>query len=141
MCATWTPFRAPIPTISYFVLLGFSPEKFEKVFNSFINSIIEFISLRYKVVSSTKVVYRNLCLKILKLLTLGLFVTNIKNVSKRNLNKYADIGSPCWAPLSNLRQFVVFPLLMMQDSCFVFLNRFNPTNKIYPKSKFFKNSQ
>ena len=51
-----------------------------------------------------------------KPLTLGLFLTNIKNISKTSINKYADIGSPCQAPLSNLKYFVVFPPLMMQDS-------------------------
>ena len=49
-----------------------------------------------------------------KPLTLGLFLTNIKNISKTSINKYADIGSPCRAPLSNLKYFV-FPPLMMQD--------------------------
>ena len=44
---TWTPFTIPIPTISHFLLLGFNPEIFEKIFN-FINSIIEFLSLRKK---------------------------------------------------------------------------------------------
>ena len=29
---TWTPFRTPIPAISHFVLLGFNPENFEKVY-------------------------------------------------------------------------------------------------------------
>ena len=51
-----------------------------------------------------------------KPLTLGLFLTNIENISKTSINKYADIGSPCRAPLSNLKYFVVFPPLMMQDS-------------------------
>ena len=40
--ATWTPFRTPIPVISHFILLVFKPDKFEKVFNSLINSIIDF---------------------------------------------------------------------------------------------------
>ena len=51
-CHFRTPFRTPIPVNSNFVLLGFNPENFEKVFNSLINSIIEFQSLRKKVVSS-----------------------------------------------------------------------------------------
>ena len=48
--------------------------------------------------------------------TLGLFLTNIKDISKTSINKYADIGSPCRAPLSNLKYFIVFLPLMMQDS-------------------------
>ena len=51
-----------------------------------------------------------------KPLTLGLFFTNIKNISKTSVNEYPDIGSPCRASLSNLKYFVVFPPLMMQDS-------------------------
>ena len=51
-----------------------------------------------------------------KSLTLGLFLTNIKNISKTSIKKYADIGSPCQAPLSNLKYVVVFPPLMMQGS-------------------------
>ena len=51
-----------------------------------------------------------------KSLTLRLFLTNIKNISKTSINKYADIGSPCQASLSNLKYFVVFPPLITQDS-------------------------
>ena len=46
------PIRTPIPAISHFVVLILNPEKFEKVFNSLINSIIDFLSLRKKVLSS-----------------------------------------------------------------------------------------
>ena len=79
--------------------------------------------------------HKNACLKVFKPLTLGLFLTNINNISKTSINKYADIGSPCRASLSNLKYFVVFPPLMMQDPYF------NPTNKIYTESKFSKNLQ
>ena len=35
--------RVPLePHSEHFVLLGFNPDRFEKVFNSFINSIVEF---------------------------------------------------------------------------------------------------
>ena len=60
--------------------------------------------------------HKNSCLKMFKLLTLGLFLTDIKNISKASINNYADMGSPCGAPLSNLKYFVVFLPLMMQDS-------------------------
>ena len=36
--------RTPVPAISHFVVLSFNHEKFEKVFNSFINSVIDFLS-------------------------------------------------------------------------------------------------
>ena len=58
--------------------------------------------------SSAQVVYKNSCLKIFKPLTLGLFLTNIKNISELSINKYADIGSSRRASLSNLKYFVVF---------------------------------
>ena len=41
-----------------------------------------------------------------------------KKYFKTSINKYADIGSPCQATLSNLKYFVVFPSTMMQDSWF-----------------------
>ena len=44
-----------------------------------------------------------------KPLTLGLILTNIKKISKTSTNKYADIGSPCRALLSNLKYLVIFP--------------------------------
>ena len=43
----------------------------------------------------------------------------IKNISKRRINKYAENGSPCWACLSNLKCFVVFLPLMMEDFLFL----------------------
>ena len=43
---------------------------------------------------------------------LRVILTNIKNTSKVSINEYADNGSPCPAPLSNLKYFVVFPPLM-----------------------------
>ena len=39
-----------------------------------------------------------------------------KTISKTSISKYTEIGSPCRAPLSNLRYFLVFSPLMMQDS-------------------------
>ena len=77
-----SPIRTPIPAISDFVLLGYNPEKFEKVFNSFINSIINFLSFRKIVVSSAEALYKNSCLKIFKPLALGLFLTDIKIIYK-----------------------------------------------------------
>ena len=48
--------------------------------------------------------------------TLGLLLTNINNIFKTSINKYADIGFPYRAPLYNLKYCVVSPLLMMPDS-------------------------
>ena len=70
--------------------------------------MIEFLSLRQKIVSSAVSVYKNSCLKMLKPLTLGLLLTKIKKNSKTSINEYADIGFLCRAPLSNLKYFVVF---------------------------------
>ena len=56
------------------------------------------------------------CVNMFKPSTLGLFLTNINDISKASINTYADIGSPCRAPLSNLKYFIVFLPLMMQDS-------------------------
>ena len=99
-----------------FYLIRFNPVKFEKALNSVINSIIDFISLKKKVVSPAQAVYKNSCLIIFKLLTIGFFLTNAKNTSKASTKHYTDIGSPYRAPLSDLKYFVIFLPLMMQDS-------------------------
>ena len=54
--------------------------------------------------------YKNSCLKMFKPLTLGIFLTNIKNTSKTNLSKYADIGYPSQAALTSLK-YLLFLLL------------------------------
>ena len=83
--------------------------------------------------------YENSYLKIFKLLTLGLFLTNLKNTSKTIINLYADIRFPCHATLSNFKYFAVFPLLMMQDSWFK--NHYNQITKIYTDTEFLTNLQ
>ena len=50
--ANWSPFRAPIPTISYFVGLGFNPRKTEQVLNSSARYAMDYESFTKKVVSS-----------------------------------------------------------------------------------------
>ena len=85
--ATWTPFRTPILTIVRFFLFHFNPEKFGKLFNSFINSITNFLFLRKKLVSLHKRYIKILYLKIFKLLTLRLFLTNIKITCKSSIKK------------------------------------------------------
>ena len=57
-----------------------------------------------------------------------------KNISKTSTNKYGDIGSPCLGSLSNLKFFVVFPPLMMQDSWFFIIVLIQPTKSI-PNAK------
>ena len=47
---------------------------------------------------------------------LGLFLINVKNITKTSINIYAETGSSCRASLSNLKYFIVFPKLMTQDS-------------------------
>ena len=49
-------------------------------------------------------------------LNLGLFLINVKNITKTSINIYAETGSSCRASLSNLKYLIVFPKLMMQDS-------------------------
>ena len=53
---TWTLFRAPIPAISHFVRLGFSPEKREKVLNISTMFWMDCASFRKYVVSSAYLV-------------------------------------------------------------------------------------
>ena len=107
--ANWNPFRIH----TQFQVLS------SLALTTFINSIIYFLSLRKKVVSSTYALYENLCLKIFKSLTLGLFLINIKFFSKTGITKYAHIRSPCRAPPCNCKYFVVsLPLMMQYSWCF-----------------------
>ena len=47
---------------------------------------------------SAEAMYKNSRLEIFKPLALGLCLTNTKNISKKSIDKYADIESPCGAP-------------------------------------------
>ena len=49
---------------------------------------------------------------------LGVALTKVKTTSKAIINRYAEIGSPCLVPLSNLKFGVVLPLLITHDPGF-----------------------
>ena len=59
--------------------------------------------------------YKNSYVKIFEPVFLGLFLTDIKNISKISIIKYAEIGSSCQKSLTNLKYFIVFSPLIMQD--------------------------
>ena len=54
--------------------------------------------------------------KIIQTFDLRVMFNIYETISKTDINKYAEIGSPSRAPFSNLKYFVVFPPLMIQDS-------------------------
>ena len=62
--------------------------------------------------------YKNSFVKIFETVFLGLFLTDIKNISKTSIIKYAEIGSSCQKSLTNLNYFIVFSPLIMQDPWF-----------------------
>ena len=45
-----------------------------------------------------------------------LFFINIKSISKQSIKRCNDTGSPCHAPFSSLKYFVVIPPFITQDS-------------------------
>ena len=74
--------------------------------------------------------YKNPYFNIFKSLILRLFVTNIKDISEKSMNKVSDIGYPSPVCFSSLKYFVVFPLLMTQDSWFFKIVLIQPTKSI-----------
>ena len=99
-----TPFSARKPAISQLLLFRLSPENVERISKVFINSIIDFSSLRKNLVLSTYAVHRNVFFsKILRPLIFLFFMINKNAISKTIVNKYAEIGSPCVVPLSSLK--------------------------------------
>ena len=63
--------------------------------NCLMHHNFKMFSILTKYVRKKFYVAQNSCLKIFKPLTLGIFLTNIKNISKTSINKCTDIGSPC----------------------------------------------
>ena len=59
--ATLTPYRVPIPVISYFYLFGSRPEIFEKLPKTFKIPITDVLFLIKKVMSSVCAVYKKSC--------------------------------------------------------------------------------
>ena len=74
--------------------------------------------------------YKNPYFNIFKSLILRLFVTNIKDISEKSINKESDIGYPSPVCFSSLKYFVVFPLLMTQDSWFFKIVLIQPTKSM-----------
>ena len=71
--ASKTPFREPSPAISHLLKFAFSPEKREKTVNVSIRFLTDSKSLRKKVESSAKAVYKKAWLKIVIPLMSSLF--------------------------------------------------------------------
>ena len=72
-------------------------------------------SLRKKVQSSAKTVYKKTRLKIVIPLMPALFLINSKRTSKARINKYADMGSSWRVPFSKLKYGIVNPPLITHD--------------------------
>ena len=91
----------PSPAISHLLKFAFSPEKIEDTLNISVKCLTN-NSLRKKVDSSAKAVYKKAGLKILIHLMSTIFLINSKR-SKGSINKYADIGST-WRALYSFTQ-------------------------------------
>ena len=82
----------PSPAISHLPKFTFSPEKIEDTLNISVKCLTN-KSLRKKVESSAKAVYKKAGLKILIHLMSTIFLINSKRSPKGSINKYADMGS------------------------------------------------
>ena len=86
------PFREPSAAILHLLKFAFSPEKREYTLNVSIRFLTDNKSLKKKVKSSAKVVYKKSWLKIVFPLVSALFLTKSKRTSKAIINKYANTG-------------------------------------------------
>ena len=73
-------------------------------------------SLRKKVESSAKAMFKNAWLKIVIPFMSALYLINSKRTSKGSINKYANIRLPWRAPFSKLKYGVVNPPLIVNHS-------------------------
>ena len=135
--ASKTPFREPSPAISHLLKFAFSPEKREKTVNVSIRFLTDSKSLRKKVESSAKAVYKKVWLKIVIPLMSSLFLINSKRTSKASIKRYAEMGSPWRAPFSKLKYWVAKPPFITHDCC-LFNKTFIQCMKFSPKPNFFK---
>ena len=76
--ASKTPFREPSPAISHLMKFAFSPQKRETTLNVSIRFVTDNKSLRKRVESSAKAVYKKAWLKIVISLMSALFFINSK---------------------------------------------------------------
>ena len=80
--------------------------------------------------------YRKVFPRVFRLSISLLFLTIVKSISRHNINKQADTGSPCQAPSSSLKHFVVTPPFITHDSC-SFKNILIQSMKLVPKPNFY----
>ena len=85
--ASKTFFREPSPAISHLRKFAFSPEKRENTLNVSIRFLTDSKSLRKKVESSAKAVYKKAWLKIVIPLMSASFLINSKRTSKASINR------------------------------------------------------
>ena len=71
-----------------------------------------------KVVSSVYAVYQNSLLQTFKLLLLVFLFIFMRAIYKTRIKRYADKGTPCLVPLSNLKYFFVCPPFTMHNFWF-----------------------
>ena len=133
--ATLTLFRKPNPAISHLVKLGRSPEKLEKHRKPFKTTLMELMSSKKNVVSSACAAYKYSWSKMFKSCVFLFVLIIMKNISKARIKRYADIGSPWWAPLSSLKYLVVCPPFITHDS-WLFSNILIQSMKLSPNHIF-----
>ena len=117
---------------------AFSPEKRENTVNASIRFSNDNKSLRKKVESSAKAVWKKAWLKIVIPLMSALFLINSKRTSKASINRYGEMGSPWRARFSKLKYGVVKSLSLLKKR---FWHSYFPVNFVkFLRTLFFKNT-
>ena len=93
---------APIPAISHFVRLGFSPEKREKVLNISTRFLMDSASFRKKRRIVCICSIKEAVFKYLSFIS-RCFIIKRKKISNTSMKSYAEAGSPSQASLSSLK--------------------------------------
>ena len=118
-----TPSRESSLAISHLLKFAFSLKKSENTLNPSKRLMTHNKSLRKKVESSVKVVYKKAWLKIVILLMSALLLINSKRTSKAIVNRYAHMVSPWCVTFSKLKCGVVNSPFITNDcwSFYIFI--------------------
>ena len=112
--ATWTPCRAPIPAITHFVRLGFSPKK-KNVLNVSNRFSMDCASFRRKRRIICICSIKDAVFKYFYTFFSRCFVIKRNRISNTSIKRYSETGSPWQVSLSKLKYWVVVPPFMTHD--------------------------
>ena len=123
------------PAISHLVKLGQSPEKLENEFKSFKTTLMELMSSKKNVVSSTYMVYKCSWPKIFKPRIFLFVLIIMEKYFQRKNKKIRWYWIPLTSLFSSLKYLVICPPFIEHDFLF-FSNILIQSTKLSPKSFF-----